>query len=180
MSSDIVLLRDYYFSDSDALLVDTNIWLYLYGPQAPKDWRPRVYSQALKWILKARSTMYVDVLVLSEFVNRYARFEYDLWKTAFGTDDFKTFRKSPDFQPVGKAIAAAARRIIKQARCIETGIESMDMNLLLNDYEVKCPDFNDRIIVELCRKNGLKLLTHDGDFKDSGIPVITANRRLLM
>jgi len=179
MSSDVVLLRNYYFSDSDALLVDTNIWLYLYGPQQPKDWRPRVYSQALKWILKARSTMFVDVLVLSEFVNRYARFEYDLWKTASGTDDFKTFRKSLDFQPVGKAIAAAVRRIINQARCIETGTESIDMNSFLTDYEARCPDFNDQVIVELCRKNGLKLLTHDGDFKDSGIPVITANKRLL-
>ncbi|MEI9478089.1 MAG: PIN domain-containing protein [Deltaproteobacteria bacterium] len=179
MSSEAFLIREYYFSSKDTLLVDANVWLYLYGPQEPKDWRPRAYSQALKWILKAGSTMFVDVLVLSEFVNRYSRLEFGLWKQTSGIDEFKAYRKHPDFRPVGAAIAAAVRRIIKQARCIETGLESMDMQLFLNDYEVKCPDFNDQVIVELCRGNGLKLLTHDVDFKECGIPVITANRRLL-
>jgi len=179
MSSEAFYIRDYYFSGSDALLVDTNVWLYLYGPQEPKDWRSRVYSQALKWILEARSKMFVDVLVLSELVNRYSRLEFCLWKERFGITEFKRYRNHPDFGPVAAAIGAALRSIIKQARCIETGIESIDMHSFLNDLEVNCPDFNDRILVELCRKNGLKLLTHDGDFKDSGIPVITANRRLL-
>lgn len=179
MSNNAVALKSYFFSGSDELLVDTNIWLYLYGPQHPKDWRTQVYSRALKWILKAQSRMFVDVLVLSEFVNRYARFEYDLWKISSGSGDFKTFRKSSNFHPVGKAIAAAVRQIMRQVNCIESGLGSLDMSLFLNDYAAKCPDFNDQVIVELCRKNGLKLLTHDGDFKDSGIPIITANRRLL-
>ncbi len=179
MSSDVFFIRDYYFSRSDALLVDANVWLYLYGPQEPKDWRTKVYSRALKWILKARSTRFVDVLVLSEFVNRYSRLEFGLWTRSSGITEFKAFRKHSDFRPVAAAIAASLRNIMKQTRRIETGLESMDMQSFLNDYEVKCPDFNDQVIAELCRKNGLKLLTHDGDFKDSGIPVITANRRLL-
>lgn len=179
MSSEAFHIRDYHFSSSDALLVDANVWLYLYGPQEPEDWRAKVYSQALKWILKARSRMFVDVLVLSEFVNRYSRLEFGIWTRSSGIYEFKQYRKHPDFGPVAAAIAAALRSIIKQARPIDTGIESMDMNSFLNDYEAKRPDFNDQIIVELCRRNGLKLLTHDGDFKDSGIPVITANKRLL-
>ncbi|MGB6064251.1 MAG: hypothetical protein WBG50_05560 [Desulfomonilaceae bacterium] len=46
MSSEAFHIRDYHFSNSDALLVDANVWLYLYGPQEPEDWRAKVYSQA--------------------------------------------------------------------------------------------------------------------------------------
>jgi predicted nucleic acid-binding protein len=179
MTCEIFFIREYCFSSSDALLVDANVWLYIYGPQAPGDRRARDYSQALKWILKAGSTMFVDVLVLSEFVNRYARLEFGLWKQTSGTAEFKDYRTHRDFRPVGKAITAALRSILKQTRRIETGLESIDTHSFLNHYEAQCPDFNDQLLVELCRRNALKLVTHDGDFKNSDIPVITANRRLL-
>ena len=53
------------------------------------------------------------------------------------------------------------------------------MNALLTDYESKCPDFNDQILVELCKSRSLKFVTHDGDFKDYSITVLTANKGML-
>jgi len=41
-------------------------------------------------------------------------------------------------------------------------------------------DFNDLVLVELCRSKGFMLVTDDGDFKGKGITVLTANRRLLI
>ena len=35
------------------------------------------------------------------------------------------------------------------------------------------------IIADLCQKRGLKLVTDDGDFASHGLPIVTANRRLL-
>lgn len=52
------------------------------------------------------------------------------------------------------------------------------MNELLKDYAAGDSDFNDQVIVELCKREDLTLVTHDGDFKGSGIPILTANKNL--
>jgi len=40
----------------------------------------------------------------------------------------------------------------------------------------KCEmDFNDIMIEEICKENALALVTDDGDFKNSNIPIFTAN-----
>lgn len=46
-------------------------------------------------------------------------------------------------------------------------------------YEDGGADFNDQVIRELCRSQGLKLITDDGDFNSQGIAVLIANQRLL-
>ncbi|MCG9128943.1 hypothetical protein JT359_15240 [Candidatus Poribacteria bacterium] len=40
-------------------------------------------------------------------------------------------------------------------------------------------DFNDQIIAEICKENGLILVTHDGDFKSQDITILTDNNYLL-
>jgi predicted nucleic acid-binding protein len=50
---------------------------------------------------------------------------------------------------------------------------------LLRDFADRSLDWNDQLITENCRKNGLALLIHDGDFTEGGISVFTANNRLL-
>ena len=56
----------------------------------------------------------------------------------------------------------------------------LEMNELLDDYAAGGFDFNDQVITELCKRKGLTLITHDGDFKDSGVPILTANKKLLV
>ena len=53
------------------------------------------------------------------------------------------------------------------------------MEALLSDFEANSRDFNDAILAQLCRAKDLKLVTHDGDFKDCGITILTANSNLL-
>ena len=72
-------IETYTFAADDKLLLDANIWLYIYGPQGdPADHRTRVYSAALANILAVKSHIYLDVLILSEFINRYAHLRYDI------------------------------------------------------------------------------------------------------
>lgn len=179
MNDNVFNVDHYDFSDQDSLLLDTNIWLYIYGPQAPGDKRVVAYSKALQKILHARSKIFLDVLVLSEFINRYARLEFDRFIGTEKKSNFKNYRKSTDFKPAAKAIADACRRIAKNCLPIESGFTSANMEAIKKDYEDKQPDFNDQILAELCKSKGLKLVTHDGDFEDQGLTLITANRRLL-
>ncbi len=58
-------------------------------------------------------------------------------------------------------------------------IRTKKIDDLLNDYATGSYDFNDQMITDLCKRKGLKLITNDGDFKGQGIPILTANNRLL-
>jgi len=55
----------------------------------------------------------------------------------------------------------------------------LDINGLVEEYSAGDSDFNDQVISALCKRNGFKLVTDDGDFCGQDIPVVTANRHLL-
>lgn len=173
-------ITDYAFKSSDHLLLDTNVWLLVYGPQKPGNNRVAIYSQALAKILTAQSRVYIDVLIVSEFINAYARLKWNLWKNqSTCSDDFKKFRESQDFKPIAQDIASDVKRVLQSCTRVEDGFESLAIESLVDEYALGDSDFNDQILTELCNRKGLKLVTDDGDFKGQGIPVITANKRLL-
>jgi predicted nucleic acid-binding protein len=136
-----------------------------------------VYSQALAKIFAAQSRIYIDVLIVSEFINTYARLKWKL--VAPYINQFKAFRKSAEFKPVAQDVAADVKRVLKHCSRIENGFEALDINALIGEYQAGDSDFNDQIITELCKRKGLTLVTDDGYFSGQGIPVVTANKRLL-
>jgi predicted nucleic acid-binding protein len=172
-------IQGYKFSETDDLLFDANIWLSVYGPLAGQDWRTKVYSNALSRIRRSGGRIHVDVLVLSEFINAFARIEYNQLPPSDKPERFKEFRDSEDFRPVAEEIAIGAREIVsKCARC-SSRFDRVDIIALLEEYESNSRDFNDLMLAEICRIGELILVTHDGDFAPHDIPILTANKRLL-
>ncbi|MBN1596456.1 PIN domain-containing protein [candidate division FCPU426 bacterium] len=176
ISNRICSVETYKFSGEDRIFIDTNVWFHIHGPQVRPDSNNGVYSKAFKDILSAKSRIFIDVLVLSEFINRYARLQH---RISNDTTDYKRWRKSEDFEPIAKSIADVTRRIIRCCKRIDSCFGSVDVDVLLNDFEKMCPDFNDQILIEICKTNNLKFLTHDSDFKNKDISILTANPRLL-
>jgi predicted nucleic acid-binding protein len=180
MPNTIHRLSTYQFRETDRLLFDTNVWLFLYSPQySPTDRRVRVYSAAAKNILDARSRIFIDALILSEFINTWARFAYNKLPAQAKPRDFKTYRNSSGFKTVAKAVADACRRILGHAARIESGFPVLDIDSVLSGYEAGNADFNDQILAELCKTTGLALVTDDGDLKDLTATILTENRNLL-
>jgi len=171
-------IRSYVFEPTDELLLDANIWLFVYGPgYDPDNRRVKVYSRALSKMLKAKSRIYIDVLIVSEFINRYARMKQHILNP--GVKNFKRFRQSAAFKPIAQDVAADARRILQHCIRVESGFEALDINALIAEYGKGDSDFNDQVLADLCRSKDLMLVTDDSDFKDYGLPVVTANRHLL-
>src|SRR3990170_1835794 len=136
MRNDARHIERYTFAATDKLLFDANIWLYVFGPQGnPADHRTKIYSSALARILAVKSRIYLDVLILSEFLNRYARLRYDIMRPAGWPKEFKSFRKSAAFKPIAKDIAADARRVVKECERIDSGFETINTDVLLSEYE---------------------------------------------
>ena len=177
MRYNAIAVSNYNFTSQDKILLDANIWVYLYGPPKLKSrWRP-IYNKVFNDILSANSQIYIDVLVVSEFINSYARLE---WKfTAPHINKFKDFRNDPSFKPVAVNIAADVKHVLNHCSRVESCFTTLDMEVLLTDYETGNFDFNDQVITEICKNNGFTLITNDGDFKTQEIPILTANPNLL-
>lgn len=170
-------ITSYTFTATDELLLDANIWLLVYGPQKPGDRRVAVYSQAFANMLAAQSRIYIDVLIVSEYINAYARMKWRLFSAAF--PNFKQFRQSSDFKPIAQDIAADAKQVLRHCTPIANGFELLPLSDLLDTYATGASDFNDQVLAALCQRKGLKLVTDDADFQAQGIPIITNNRNLL-
>ena len=186
------------FTSKDKLFLDANIWLYLYCPQGSRGSWVDIYSDVLDRILDAESRIYIDVLVVSEFINRFARQEWGLAKQGLELakqdgelteeewglaeshlSSFKNFRNSPDFELIAQGIAAAVKQIMKHCSRVESCFTTLEMDDLITNYDTGNFDFNDQVITEICKSNGFTLITNDSDFKTQEIPVLTANRNLL-
>ena len=176
-TSSVIDIRSCSFHISDRLFLDANVWLAVYGPVHARRTRSIVYSRALADMRTAGSEIYLDVLVLSEFVNAYARMEHR--QSSLRDRDFKDFRRSPAFPAVAADIGQNAARIVRQCRLTDTNLSVTDVRSLLVEFERGQSDFNDQMIADMCRSKGLKLVTHDADFKSAGLAILTANNSLL-
>ena len=172
-------LTHYPFSNSDRLLLDTNVWLFLFpAPSDPAPGFAAKYSAGLKRMLSAGTHLAIDVLVLSEYLNRYCRIE---WNAVHKTThrDFKRFRQSADFAAVGQRAALFARGILKLCSRYDHPFETSNVSQVLADFEAGTNDLNDGLLIETCRRHGWKLVTDDKDCSKGGIDVLTGNPKLL-
>jgi len=174
-------ISTYAFGPGEEFLLDTNVWFLVYGPGRPHDVRVAVYSRALKQMLAANCAIYVEVLILSEYMNAYARLKHNLLKGTSGVDnDFKRFRKSPHFKAIAYDIAGDVRQILKHCQRIESDLPQCEVDRLIDEFAQGNSDFNDQVLAELCKGRNLKLVTDDSDFKDRGLHILTANQGLLV
>lgn len=164
------------FQNSDRLFFDTNIWFFIHGPQSPApSERSRVYSGALNRALKAGSTIEVNALILSEFVNLVLRTEYR--QSLAGTASYKEFRATAEYRATAEFCAAAATSILQQSTYVDFNCDASTMLNLIEDFGADQADFNDALIVHHCRQRDLILVTDDGDFRDSRLQLLSHNPR---
>jgi predicted nucleic acid-binding protein len=162
------------------VLVDANVWLYLYPPPINSNvpFFVRHYSSGYRRMIDNGAQPVLDPIILSEYLNRYCRIE---WGGQFKSNypNFKHFRKSHDFRSVARDVSSYATRIVSSCAVHETPTDKLDLNQAIADFESGGIDFNDAILVDICKKHGFKLLTNDGDFKSGGIEVLTNHPGLL-
>ena len=174
-------IESHTFTGEDRLLFDTNVWLYLYGPvSAARPTETRIYSKSLRDIRQAGSSVYLTPLILCEFINAFARIEYERTRANDrSVTDFKSYRNSALFRHVAEEIAWSATRVLNIADRCQFSFERADVGSMLVHFAKEQADFNDQVLVAVCEENALTLVTHDADFTGTGIPILTANRRLL-
>ena len=120
--------------------------------------------------------MHVDFIVLSEFVNRAIRIEYENYKNTNGFCKYKQFRNSQDGQQTISDVYNTIKSAIigsfqVSGKCFDEG----DINQFLSLDRL---DFSDKAIELICQENNFILLTNDGDFRNSSLDILSENRSL--
>lgn len=172
-------LSSYSFSLDEQILVDTNVWLYLFpAPTDPSNRFATQYSTAFSNLVSAQAQLVLDPMVLSEYLNRYIRIEWEgNYKSRY--PKFKDFRNSSEFTAIASAAETFAKKILSFCQIHSIPANELDLNQALSAFSTGGEDFNDALLVDICKKRNLKLMTNDGDFQDGGIEVLTTNPKLL-
>lgn len=174
--------KDYKPSTGDNFFFDANIWLSIYGPIGHyDDWRVKNYSNFLTKVKLRKCNIYTNSIIISEFVNRFARLEFEQKRRGLDLEynEFKKFRELEDFKEIASEIAANIRKIIRDSKLCNHEINDVILFELADNYENGGFDINDLMFEEICKETDLILVTHDGDFRNSKIKVVTANNRML-
>jgi predicted nucleic acid-binding protein len=180
-------IRKYTFKGDETLFLDTNIWYFIYGPtpirsKPDEDVSRNLYSKAFKKIQENKCFIYIDTLIISEFVNAFAR---DMWKRYNWSQpedsklNYKDYRKTPDFKSKVNTIINETKKIFKDANKCNSDFESMDFDSFFIEFGKCNLDLNDIIYGDLCKTKGFTLVTNDKDFKSCSIPIMTVNNELL-
>lgn len=178
MSNNFTNLRTHKFQKGEKILVDTNVWMLTHGPIAMTMARTQIYSNSLRDMRTYNCNIYVDGLVISEFVNAFARYEYNILPSKSRPAKFKDFRNSSAFLPIAQEISINVNKILKISRRCESNFSSVDISSIISDFSSGHYDFNDLLLEDLCKTQGMKLLTDDADFSGKGIDILTANNKV--
>lgn len=174
------MTRKYTLKEIDKLFgkkifFDANILIYLFWSTGSMRWET-LYGEAFGKIIPQGNECIVNFTVLSEFVNRTHRIEYErfLGRTRNSKKDYpyKKFRNSDD----GKTSLSDIYLILKES--VLSDFSVMDKSFTKSDLEkfltVDSLDFGDKPILEICKENNLVLFTNDSDFNGFDIEILTA------
>lgn len=160
------------FTSADKILIDTNILIYVYCPLNSKNCESFAshYSDTLQKIADAKASVFVNSLVISEFINRWLRLDYE--KSGLGGTFKKDYRLSDRYKTTMKTILKELSKFYKHC-----SVRQLDDSFSIVDFQNKYKsfpesDFNDIIIAENAKINDCKILTQDGDFAQYGVKVI--------
>jgi len=173
------------FAPADRLFFDTNIWLALYDCRSDPHKQGnveslKIYGGAVRRARQAQSAIFTHPFVVSEFVNRLLRDEHRFLRELSSADrDFKTWRRSGDYQRFAAQVAQSAREFLNFCNVIEDNFDKSALLSRLQNFEDDARDLNDEFLLEICARHGLVLVTHDGDFQHSDISLLTANKTYL-
>jgi len=170
-------IKEHKFKADEHLLLDANIWLYTYGPaEIRSEDINHIYNDAMTEMIINKCNLYMTLPILSEYVYRYLSKQLEL--NGISKKDLKAFRKLGGYKKILDGIEADMKEILDIANinCCNSAFENSKAFELL-DVFLRCTlDFNDVIIEDFCMANpNIILVTNDGDFKYSSIPIITAN-----
>jgi len=160
------------------IFFDTNILLYLFWATG-SSWE-KTYANLYSRLNHQNNSYVIDFLVISEFINRAIKMEYQNYLDENGLTSkeykYKDYRDSQDGKEALKDIyTIVSSEILDSFEVVEKAYSS---DAISSMFIVDNLDFTDKAIEKICSENSFILLTNDRDFKDSRIDILSCNKNL--
>ena len=142
-------------------ILDTNVWLYVQSNYNDSDFG---YSEVLGKLLDNNCKILLPPIVGTEFVNRYCRLAFEVFKESHpNKKNYKyDFRPSTAYSLAFKYISGIIQEDILPF--VEyVNIENSDFNSSLKSSKLE--DLNDDIIMNIALRTKSILVTHDRDYQ---------------
>lgn len=174
-------ITTYKPSSSDVFFFDNNVWMFLFCPIVNYErLKQKKYASFFSDVNSAKSCIWINSLVLSEFCNAWLRIVYNNWKkkakNTLNNDYKKDFVGSQGYNDSIREIKLTLQSILKKAERTTDDFNSINLDHIFTELE-NC-DFNDSYYLELASRNKWKIVTDDADlFKNNklNVEIITAN-----
>lgn len=157
---------------------DANVFLDIFWPTG-RNQTAILYSRFFKNCLINRISIVVDFIVLSEVINRALRMEYgkylqqnNLTQTSL---PFKNYRDSSEGVESQEDIYVVVKKSLDNFSVCGKEFTKEEIVSFLKTDSI---DFNDKGITSLCRNKKFVLVTHDKDYSEQDIDVISANEKI--
>lgn len=160
-------LKDHNVSPMNSYLFDTNVWIYIYGPMADSEKKKQgQYASLLRDIIDRKAGLFINSMVLSEYINRVLRIEFGQWKNnngLFDADYKRDYRPTKDFEVALADVKAQVKDIlynVTQKR--PDDFNNIDINGIVNSMS-NSSDFNDVYLVRCCERGNMCFVSDDKD-----------------
>ncbi|WNY23876.1 hypothetical protein MmiHf6_11990 [Methanimicrococcus hongohii] len=162
-----------------SIFIDANILISLWMP-GKKSFLNSYCSRDFEMFLRHQTSLFTDIVVLSEFYNRWLREAYYLYCRKNNLSPaqlkFKDYRQKDDGKITIRQICFAIQIILNDIKIINPNYSRslLFQNIIDPDYFAHL-DFNDLHIISVCLHNDFCLWTNDIDFKGQNIDIFTEN-----
>ncbi len=129
-----------------------------------------------------KCNIYTNTMIISEIATKILRYEFNVYKKELGlkSTEFKVFRDTDIYKETTSLVANCIRKIAKLSKICDLNRNDNDLLYeLADDFAAANYDFNYIVFAKICKEHNLTFVTHDKDFKNHGIKVMTANKNLL-
>lgn len=173
-------IRDVIVKSGDLFFFDNNVWMYLFSPiSGANSYQQRMYGNLLRNIQVAKASIFINSLIVSEYINRSLRLNYSIWrefeaKTGNRFLDYKRdYRPTSEFEDAKIAVCEEMDNILHIAYRKPDDFNALDVTRIL---QAPAMDFNDAYYANFCHLNNLTLVTDDRDLFNTplDIKIITA------
>lgn len=166
MAVNIIDIKQYSPKSSDVFFFDNNIWMFLFCPLGNYSQnKQKHYSSFLQSAQSLNCAIFINSLVISEFVNRYLRLDFELWKKEeqFYSADYKLdYIGIQRYKETVEEIKVTLNNILKFCEKGSDNFNAIHLDNVLKHLEEI--DFNDSYYLELAKLSKWKIVTDDGDF----------------
>jgi hypothetical protein len=166
MGFNVIDITQYVPKSSDLFLFDNSVWMYLFCPVGNYNInRQRIYSSFLKSVETSKSSIFMNSLILSEFTNRYLRFDFEIWKrkeNKYSAEYKKDFIGSQQYKDSINEIIATIKNILYFCNRGSDNFNAVKTDNIFK--HLKFIDFNDSYYLELSSISNYKIVTDDHDF----------------